>query len=232
MSQRQETTDHALAMQWARELLGTPNVAVPWIPRDKFLSAVRSPGSLALTREDKGVFGFGLGVNPEINPAWTHFSLPKAMPRELTESYPLAGQWSAYSIDTQLCAQELPVEELIDTSGVEALLNIHAPDSSTYPGNPEVIFWAGIHSEVGELIAVAAVVRWESGAKMISSVAVHTDRRGEGLAQRLVKGAMRMAFDRGIDRINLAVFTKNESARAVYEKVGFTCMGDFLYFEH
>ena len=232
MSERHETTDHAVAMQWAHELLGTPNVAVPWIPRDMFVSAVRSPGSLALTRQDKGLFGFGLGVNPEINPAWTHFSLPKSLPREITESFPLKGQWSAYSIDTELCAHELAVEELIDTTGIESLLNIHAPDSSTYPGNPEVIFWAGIHGDDGELIAVAAVVRWESGAKMISSVAVHTDRRGEGLAQRLVKGAVRMAHDRGIDRLNLAVFTKNESARAVYEKVGFTCLGDFLYFEH
>ena len=118
MNERHETTDHAQAMQWARELLGTPNVAVPWIPKDKFLNAVRTPGSLSLTREDKGVFGFGLGVNPELNPAWTHFSLPKSLPREITEEFALQGQWSAYSIDTGLCAQDLPVEELIDTSGV------------------------------------------------------------------------------------------------------------------
>jgi GNAT superfamily N-acetyltransferase len=231
MSEREETSDHATAMKWASELLGTPNVAVPWIPKDLFVAAVRTPGSLSLTRQDKGLFGFGLGSNPEINSEWTHFSLPKTLPRGLTENFPLKGQWSAYSIDTRICAGDDQVEELVDTSGVEELLKNHAPDSSTFPGNPEVIFWAGIRHASGELAAVATVVRWESGAKMVSSVAVKSEFRGQGLAQQLMRGVVRMAHDRGIDRLNLAVFTKNESARAVYEKVGFICMGDFLYFE-
>jgi GNAT superfamily N-acetyltransferase len=122
------------------------------------------------------------------------------------------------------------VEELIDTTGVEELLKVHAPDSSTYPGHPEVIFWAGIRSDNGELLAVATVVRWESGAKMISSVATRQDVRGQGLAQKLIKGIVKMSHDRGIDRLNLAVFTENLPARALYEKVGFICKGDFLYF--
>jgi GNAT superfamily N-acetyltransferase len=231
MSEREETSDHVLAMQWAEELLGRPNVFRPWFPKDKFVTAVRTPGSLACTREDKGLFGFGFGSNPEINPAWTHFSLPTSLPREVTNDFPLKGKWSGYSIATQLCADEQPVEELIDTAGVEELLKVHAPDSSTYPGHPEVIFWAGIRSDNGELLAVATVVRWESGAKMISSVATRQDVRGQGLAQRLIKGIVKMSYDRGIDRLNLAVFTENFPARAVYEKVGFECMGDFLYFE-
>jgi GNAT superfamily N-acetyltransferase len=231
MNEREETSDHALAMQWAEELLGSPNVFRPWFPKDKFVTAVRTPGSLACTREDKGLFGFGFGTNPEINPAWTHFSLPKSISLEKTNDLPLKGKWSGYSIATQECAHEEPVEELIDTTGVEELLKTHAPDSSTYPGNPEVIFWAGIRSESGELLAVATVVRWESGAKMVSSVATRADVRGQGLAQRLMKGIVRMAYDRGIDRLNLAVFTENFAARAVYEKIGFECIGDFLYFE-
>ena len=231
MSEREETSDHARAMQWAEELLGTPNVFIPWFPKDKFVTAIRTPGSLACTREDKGIFGFGFGSNPEINPEWTHFSLPKSIPREITKDFPLKGRWSGYSIATEICALEEPVEELIDTTGVEELLKVHAPDSSTYPGNPEVIFWAGIRSDNGELLAVATVVRWESGAKMVSSVATRQDVRGQGLAQKLMKGIVKMAHDRGIDRLNLAVFTENLAARAVYEKVGFECMGDFLYFE-
>jgi len=46
-----------------------------------------------------------------------------------------------------------------------------------------------------------------------------------------MKGIVRMAYERGIDRLNLAVFTENFAARAVYEKIGFECIGDFLYFE-
>ena len=231
MSGREETSNHALAKQWAEELLGTPNVFIPWFPQDKFVTAVRTPGSLACAREDKGLFGFGFGTHPEINPAWTHFSLPKSLAREITNDFPLKGQWSGYSIATERCAHEEPVEELIDTSGIEELLKVHAPDSSTYPGNPEVIFWAGIRSDNGELLAVATVVRWESGAKMVSSVATREDVRAQGLAQKLIKGIVKMAHDRGIDRLNLAVFTENLAARVVYEKIGFECMGDFLYFE-
>ncbi|CAB4529472.1 unannotated protein [freshwater metagenome] len=230
MSQREVTSDHAQAMQWAQELLGTPNVFIPWFPEDKFVSAVRTPGALSCTREDKGIFGFGFGSNPEINPAWTHFSLPNALPREFTEGFTLQGQWSGYSIATELCANEELVEELTDTTGIADLLKVHAPDSSTYPGNPEVIFWAGIHQQE-ELVAVATVVRWESGAKMVSSVAVRSEFRGQGLAKKLMKGVVKMAHERGIDRLNLAVFTQNLSARAVYESVGFTSMGDYLYFE-
>jgi ribosomal protein S18 acetylase RimI-like enzyme len=66
---------------------------------------------------------------------------------------------------------------------------------------------------------------------MVSSVAVKSEFRGQGLAKKLMKGVVKMANERGIDRLNLAVFTQNLSARAVYESVGFTSMGDYLYFE-
>ena len=78
---------------------------------------------------------------------------------------------------------------------------------------------------------MACLTQWESGEKMISSVATAVHLRGEGYAQRLVAGVVRNAFDLGIERVGLAVMSENLTARKVYEKVGFTLMGDFNYFE-
>ena len=235
MSAFQRTTDHATALTWADEVAGSPNIAYPWIPQDRFIEAVRNDANLSLTRQDKGVFGIGFGLNPIINTTWTHFSLEARVPIEVTRGFKLSGSWTGYSIATTKCATEAAVEELNDEQASAENLGVfladHAPDSSTLPGNPEVIFWGVIRDEAKKAAALAALVEWESGAKMVSSVATRTDMRGQGLAQQLVKGMVRMACDRGIDRLNLAVFTQNQSARAVYERVGFTHMGDFNYFE-
>ena len=233
--QFEKTQDHATAMKWADEIMGSPNIAHPWIPQDRFIEAIRSGQNLSLTRRDKGIFGIGFGPDPIINPEWTHFSLDKRVPKERTLDFTLSGRWTGYSIETNKCAADETVEELSNEQALAenlgAFLTEHAPDSSTLPGNPEVIFWGIIRDGAGELAALAAIVQWESGAKMVSSVATRTDMRGQGLAQRLMRGVVRMSFDRGIERLNLAVFTQNLPARAVYERVGFTHMGDFNYFE-
>lgn len=62
----------------------------------------------------------------------------------------------------------------------------------------------------------------------LAQVAVHPSRRREGLAQRLVDEACRLAASRGARLVTLLVGEKNTAARALYEHMGFTERASFV----
>jgi len=230
-----ETSDFAEAQGWASELFGTPNIFHIWFPSTGFVKASRSASSLAFTRSDKELYGLGLGDSVRIDSDWHTFSIPRSLPKEMTAGFVLAGQWDAYAINTQAVsdpnAGAKGYEHLMDNEEIQNFLDIHAPESSTKPGNPEILFWGGLREESGQLLAVAALTRWESGGHVLSSVGVHQDRRGKGLAQLITQSIVYESAQRGISTLALGVAGKNEPAKAAYEKVGFACMGKFNYFE-
>ena len=224
------TTSHAEALLWAAEIAGEINVAQYWIPRAGFRNATRGDNWVALSRDGEEIYALALGENPEIDPNWQNFSLPKSTPREKTEDLQLTGQWAAYFIETKKCAEFLPAEIITNEDEITEFLKLSAPDSSVYPGNPEIISWGGIRNEAGLLVAIGALTQWQSGGKIISSVATHPDYRRQGLGRKLTQGIVRNARDLGIEVVVLAVFSKNSSARALYESIGFELMGDFNHF--
>ena len=228
-----QTTSYETAMQWARELGLAPAVAHAWFPEAKFTSAQKSENSLSLTRDGEGSYGIGLGPNPWINPAWQKFSLPKDFPREQTDHFTLQGQWAAYSIAPQAIAHLKPIEILPGERDfeIENFLKAHAPESSVFPGNQEIHWWCAILSEANEIQGVAAITQWESGAYLLSSVAVDSALRQAGIGTKLMESVIASAFNHGISELILAVFSKNIAARRLYEKSGFTLLGDFNYFE-
>lgn len=230
-----ETQDFEQAQEWAIEQFGGPNLFQTWMPAEGFVKAERHGNSLAFTRGRDTPYGLGLGDDLHIDPMWQTFSIPRTIPKELTADFKLAGQWDAYVIDTHKVAEfeargyryESPGEDRV----IADFLNEHAPESSTKPGHPEIVFWRGLLNDGGDLVAVAALTQWESGGHVLSSVAVHQSFRGQGLAQLLTASIVNESAHMGISHLVLGVAGKNAPAIAAYEKVGFTCMGRFNYFE-
>ncbi|MEI6648482.1 MAG: GNAT family N-acetyltransferase [Actinomycetes bacterium] len=151
--------------------------------------------------------------------------------RVLTKDFALRGQWDAYGILSEPFAHENGIEILQGDEEINRFLSEHAPDSSVFAPNPEVKFWGAVRTTEGDLAAIGAMTRWESGEHIISSVATDAQLRGQGYGAALMKGLLGLANRDGIERVGLAVYAKNEAAKRLYEKVGFTCMGRFNYFE-
>ncbi len=72
----------------------------------------------------------------------------------------------------------------------------------------------------GLLVAMAGERMSVSGYQEVSAVCTHPDFRGRGYAQRLVQRVVKEMLKRGTDPF-LHVGQENESAKRVYEKMGF-----------
>jgi ribosomal protein S18 acetylase RimI-like enzyme len=78
------------------------------------------------------------------------------------------------------------------------------------------------------LQALVLATRIAPGTLHLPQVAVHPSRRRQGLAERLVDEACRAAAARGVKQATLLVADSNATARALYEKMGFTNRSQFL----
>ena len=226
-----ESTDYALAQKWAIEIAGDPNQAQLIIPEDSFIKAVRNSNSVSLTTSDEQLFGLGLGINPPIDPKWKRFTIER---KAVTSNY--AGAESVldldiYSIETELYKDAPKAVEIQGDTEISDFLKAHAPNSSVWPGNPELIFWAGMRNQSGELIAVGAVTMWGTGQKVLSSVGTSEHERGKGFATKLVAEMVAKVNELGFPRLGLAVRADNIPAKRAYEKVGFVLCGEFTIFE-
>lgn len=76
----------------------------------------------------------------------------------------------------------------------------------------------------GAVVGVATFTE-VGGIADLNRVIVRADRRGEGLAGRLVVAGMDWAHAAGADRVLLEVEEGNDSARALYERLGFETLG-------
>jgi ribosomal protein S18 acetylase RimI-like enzyme len=66
---------------------------------------------------------------------------------------------------------------------------------------------------------------------MFASIATHSDYRGRGLAQKLVRQMLANAAERKIGHVGLGVFAENIAAKRAYEKVGFSLIGEFTSYQ-
>ena len=106
-------------------------------------------------------------------------------------------------------------------SEIDKFLALHAPDSAVKPGNPELDFWVVIRDELGHIVAVAAGVTWQSGEKVINSVAVDKNVRRRGLGSLVTILAGHQHFANQAHRVGLGVRASNRGALALYRKIGF-----------
>ena len=226
-----ESTDYALAQKWAIEIAGDPNQAQLIIPEDRFIRAVRNSNSVSLTTREEKLFGLGLGINPPIDPKWKRFTIERKAVTSNYEGAQSVLDLDIYSIETRLYKDAPKAVEIQGDTEISDFLKAHAPNSSVWPGNPELVFWAGIRNDSGELIAVGAVTMWETGQKIVSSVGTAEHERGKGIATKLVAEMVAKAHELEFPRLGLAVRADNIAAKRAYEKVGFALCGEFTIFE-
>lgn len=200
-----------------------------WVPREKFLNAdIDGGGNFLVGREDEGIYGIALGPNPEIPENWKSFSIESCGIASLPQEYKAVVEWDCYWSPTKN-GTEVEASSASDAE-IETFLKAHAPDSSVFPGNDEILMWIDIHED-GKLAAVAALCRWESGRVVISSVTTHSDLRGRGLGKALMEKCLIAGASVGEKYLSLGVRHQNESAQRLYQGLGFQLMHNFTYCE-
>jgi ribosomal protein S18 acetylase RimI-like enzyme len=215
------------ALKWAEEYGDSGKVLTAWIPEIGFQFATKNEdGSLSFTRDG---FGLGIGPDPIIEEEWSNFALPASLPKEKTVAFQLVGRWNPFFIETSKVADPGDVVKISDV-GIKDFLDSNAPNSSTYPGNPEIQFWAGIKVS-NELMATGCLAKWESGRYILSSIATKESERGMGYGEKLTRGLVALAGQIGINEVYLAVSAKNPVAQRVYERIGFKSLGQFHTYE-
>ncbi len=117
-----------------------------------------------------------------------------------------------------------PGEDLValepDHQALLELLAASSPTASAQPGNEKVSRWVGIR-EGGALIACAADTSGATGVGHVSSIAVHPDARGRGLAKAVTAALTRTLLAEGNDLVTLGMYAHNTAGRAVYDALGF-----------
>lgn len=101
---------------------------------------------------------------------------------------------------------------------MRAFLEAHSPTADTEPGQGER--WFGVEEPDGSLCAVAAWGTTRAGAPHLSSVAVDTRRRGQGLGRTIVGAVTRRAvLESGV--CTLGMYSDNTVARGLYLSLGY-----------
>jgi ribosomal protein S18 acetylase RimI-like enzyme len=212
-----------------RELFPESPFFETWVPEEKFLSAeFDSEGNFIISREDDGIYGIALGANPRIPAEWKNFSMESRGIDHLPPDFKAIVEWDCYWAPTILGSIE--VGEQSTDQVINTFLKTHAPDSSVHPGNDEILQWIELHDQ-GELVAVAALCRWQSGKVVISSLATHSAHRGKGFGKVLMKNCLIAGGKLGENYLSLGVRHENESAQRLYASLGFRLMHNFTYCE-
>ncbi len=200
-----------------------------WVPREGFISSQSDAhGNLSITRNGEKTYGFAFGNTPIFDPNWQSCSIETRGVTHLPSDFAAIDQWDCYWAPT-IEGSYSPEDEATDRD-IESFLKEHAPDSSVFPGNKEILQWVQIH-EKSELLAVAALCRWESGKVVISSVGTHSQHRGRGLGRELMRRALIVGHELGEEHLSLGVMHQNESAQRLYAAAGFTLMHRFTFCE-
>ena len=200
-----------------------------WVPVEKFLNCeCDGEGNMSISREDGEIYGLALGANAVIPNAWSKFSIDSGSSRNIPGDFDVKAEWDCYWAPTIAGAEVAPSQ--VSDEVIAEFLKIHAPESSVFPGDSEIQMWVDVVKE-GELLAIAAICRWESGELVISSVATHSDKRGQGIGKELMNKCLIAARQCGSDLVCLGVRHENESAQRLYASTGFTLMHNFSYCE-
>lgn len=222
--------DHQQVLALLNETPKYLEIFTTYSPAHRFIIAEVDTENLSFSvrDEDGSIFAMALGRNPKIlecNRVATSRGV-KVDPANFVHR----ADWDFYSIDTATFADIDKADETSNLEEVKELLDNHAPNSSVWPGNEEVLFWGAIRNG-DQLVSTGALVKWRTGQVMFASIATHLDFRSKGLAQTLVARMLSTAYSLGIEHVGLGVFAGNVSAKRAYEKVGFSLIGEFSSYQ-
>ena len=221
------TDDPSTALAWAHDLLGEGGPVDFLLAPTRFVAAERTGDSYALTLERRGLVGVAFGPAPPVDPSWSHALVSDSALGDELGRLRASDHWDFFSLDLAGARGEEP--DVVDEARVEPFLAANAPDSAVWPGHPEVVAWYGRRDAAG-LAAVAALVRWESGRLVVSSVATRADARGAGHATALVRAVAAAAARRGERWLGLGVGHDNAVAQRVYARCGFVRRAAFTVY--
>ena len=222
------STDFNLARAQYLELFPGSPFFDTWVPPSHFVSSEYDGENLSITRRDENLYGMAFGASPKISPEWNSFSMESRGLMALPVDAEKMDEWDCYWAPTTE-AVALPERKKSD-SEISSFLETHAPHSSVFPGNDEILSWIEI-IEDGELVGTAALCRWQSGRVVVSSVATHSDRRGQGIGKKVMAASLAVAGGLGEEVLSLGVMHANESAHRLYQSMGFALMHNFTYCE-
>jgi GNAT superfamily N-acetyltransferase len=229
-----QTSDINIALGWAREKLGDlngPGIFVSEANTERFIEAFVTDDSFSFTmfsgENSDFIYGHAYGPNPHIDPRWEKCAVAFSNFGPKFGHLEIANQFDTYGVDTKVIPGFETIEELRDDELIKNILDTYAPTSSTYPGNPEIIQWGCVRNSEGEVSAIGALVRWSSGAHVLSSVATVESQRGKGFATELVKRFISKANQLGIETLSLGVSHKNIAAIKAYQRAGMSELAQF-----
>lgn len=221
----EKTSDLLTAQHWADEILGAKNSAKYYLSPENFVVAYKNGNSFTFLIDGENLYSQMYGEEAHFDERSVGLSVTGSKP-ELSGNMKSERGFQFWEALTLKNSSE--IELLTNADEINAMIDEHAPDSSVRPGDPEEVFWGGVRNEIGELSALAVLVKWQSGFHMMASVATRTEDRGRGFATALIKGMVSRAHSLGIKVIGLGVRTENAPAQRVYEKAGFTKLADFI----
>jgi ribosomal protein S18 acetylase RimI-like enzyme len=221
------TKDLVTARAWAHELWGQSHPVQFFLSPNRFVRGDRAGDSMSLTLSGEQCYGLGFGPAPPVRPEWTRCSIDQTHFGPHLGRLVANDQWDFYSVD--VLHADLAVRALVldDDAAITRILNEHAPHSQVWPGNKEIVNWYGVRDGDGQWASLGALVRWESGCLVISSVVTVSEMRGRGFAQLLTRGIVDDARRLGAQWVGLGVAHDNVAARRTYEHSGFICRANF-----
>ncbi len=223
----QSTADPVEAFSWSNDILGDASAAAFFLAPSRFVRAERTGDSLSLSFSDDGGAGVLFGPQPPLRSDWSRCLVSFTNFGERLGELVKYDEWDFYTRPSEVSSDDSRVEVLHDDDTVTALLQTHAPHSAVWPGDEEIVDWFGLRDTSGRLVCVAALVRWESGGHVLSSVATVGDARGRGHALALLRGVVHESKKRDIAWLGLGVAHDNTSAQRVYVRAGFTLRSEF-----
>ncbi len=221
------TSELSTAQQWAVDLLRENNSAKYYMSETNFVAAYKNENSFSFIVQGEPFYGhiYGEGAFPDER--CSDIAVAGFKPELIGNLQPRGGFqfWEAITSDTGS-----GIELLTNPDEIRMMIEKHAPDSTVFPGDPEEIFWGGIRNAASELVALAVLVKWQSGFHVMASVVTREQDRGKGFATQLSRGMITRAHSLGISQIGLGVRENNFAAQRVYENSGFRKLADFTHY--
>jgi ribosomal protein S18 acetylase RimI-like enzyme len=230
----QEIKDYEEAIEFLHDDLRATTLFKTWIPRERFIELLHSEGGISMFREDTTPIAFAIGANPPIRDSWKKMSIERGASVIDEISAKEREDWETYYM--VISRDPVPYTEprVRADAEIDSFLKQHAPKSSVFPGNKEIVEWVRVDRNIAgkaELLGVAAICRWESGKHVVASVATHSEMRGEGIGVEVMRQTLAVAQRNSISILCLGVMSNNHSAIALYKKSGWQELVKFTFIE-
>ena len=230
--------DFETAISHLRPIKGANNYAeLAGEPSNFKLAILTDAGFCGLWEVDGEPWILGLGefqstfiptVIRDVTPGKVRVTIPRNWTQVELEKRSV---WNFFAIDSSITPKQ-PLKHLVvelnSEEEINSFIDNYATDSSTRPGDPEVLFWEGIRNPQGDLLSIGGAVRWKSGATMVVSIATAPSERGKSMAQEVTASLVKRLFDSGSPVVGLGVWAQNTPAIRAYERIGFQLKEEFV----